>query len=179
MEKRFLKIHKINAIINKYNKNHKLILWDQGNTVIYNSNKKSPLTVEYFIWSTASIISRARVADHLFIDGTFHHPKEYEELIIIIFKDIIIHEYLPGFYILVSNKSEQMYDIVFRSIIRILTQNNIYILNIKSITTDTELALINDINSNFKGVQRLRCWFHLKQDLIRNARIFGLLNKKK
>ena len=145
-----LRFTKFNAIINKYNKKNKLILWDQGNTVIYLSNKKNPLTVEYFIWSTESIISRARVANHLFIDATFHHPKDYEELIIIIFKDIIIHEYLPGFYILVSSKSEQMYDIVFRSIYRILSQNNMYCLNIKTITTDTELALINAINSNFK-----------------------------
>ena len=71
-----------------------------------------------------------------------------------------------------------MSDIVFRSIYRILSQNNIYCLNIKTITTDTELALINAINSNFKESQRIGCWFHLKQDLIRNARILGLLNKK-
>ena len=71
-----------------------------------------------------------------------------------------------------------MYDIVFRSIYRILSQNNMYNLNIKTITTDTELALINAINSNFKETQRIGCWFHLKQDLIRNARILGLLNKK-
>ena len=43
-----------------------------------------------------------------------------------------------------------MYDIVFRSIYRILSQNNMYSLNIKTITTDTEFALINAINSNFK-----------------------------
>ena len=112
--------------------------------------KKIPLLQNIFIWSTESIISRARVANHLFVDATFHHPKDYEELIIIIFKDIIIHDYLPGFYILVSNKSEQMYDIVLRTIYRILSQNNMYMLNIKTITTDTELALINSINSNFK-----------------------------
>ena len=71
-----------------------------------------------------------------------------------------------------------MYDIVFRSIYRILSQNNMYILNIKTITTDSELALINSVNSNFKEAQRIGCWFHLKQDLIRNARTLGLLNKK-
>ena len=53
-----------------------------------------------------------------------------------------------------------------------------YSLNIKTITTDTELALINALNSNFKESLRIRCWFHLKQDLIRNARFLGLLNKK-
>ena len=56
---------------------------------------------------------------------------------IIIFKDIIIHEYLPGFYILLSNKSEVLYDLAFKSVKRILTQNGLYQLNIKTITTDT------------------------------------------
>ena len=35
--------------------------------------------------------------DHYFIDVTFDLPKNFSELMIIIFKDIIIQEYLPGF----------------------------------------------------------------------------------
>ena len=81
---------------------------------------------------------------------------------IIIFKDIIIHEYLPGFYILLSNKSEVLYDLAFKSVKRILTQNGLYQLNIKTITTDIEVALINAFNANFNEVQRNGCWFHLK-----------------
>ena len=67
---------------------------------------------------------------------------------------------------------------VFKSLIKILTQNNIYKLDLKTITTDTELALINAINNSFDNIQRLGCWFHLKQDLIREAKTMGLLNKK-
>ena len=37
---------------------------------------------------------------------------------------------------------------------------------------------INAINANFNETQRIGCWFHLKQDLIRNARTMGLLNKR-
>ena len=124
------------------------------------------------------MISRARVSKHFFIDATFHHPEDFAEMMIIIFKDIVINEYLPSFYILLSNKTEMLYDIVFKSIIRILTQNNIYNLALETITTDSESALINAINANFKNVQRIGCWFHLKNDLIRNAKIMGLLNKK-
>ena len=123
------------------------------------------------------MISRARVSNHYFVDATFHNPKDFSELMIIIFKDIIIHEYLPGFYILLSNKSEVLYDLAFKSVKRILTQNGLYQLNIKTITTDTEVALINAINANFNEVQRIGCWFHLKQDLVRNARTMGLLSK--
>ena len=38
--------------------------------------------------------------------------------------------------------------------------------------------MINAINANFKESKRIGRWFHLKQDLIRNARIMGLLNKR-
>ena len=155
-----------------------MILWEHSNTVIYLINKNNPINLEYFIWTIDSIIASSRLSKHFFIDATFHHPKSYEEFIIIIFKDTIIHEYFPCFYILVNNKSEVMYDIIFKAIKRILTQNEIYNLEIKTITTDSEIALINAVNNNFPNVQRIGCWFHLKQDLIRNARIFGLLNEK-
>ena len=81
-----------------------------------------------------------------------------------IFKDIIGADYIPGFYILMSNKTEILYNMVFKSLIKILTQNNIYKLELKTITTDTELALINAINNSFDNIQRIGCWFHLKQD---------------
>ena len=97
---------------------------------------------------------------------------------IIIFKDFITAEYYPGFYILMSNRTELLYDLIFKSISRIITQQEIYKLDFISITTDTELALINAINNNFPETKRLGCWFHLSQDLIREARIMGLLNSK-
>ena len=52
------------------------------------------------------MIARARFTDHLFVDGTFHHPVGYKQLLIIIIKGIITTEYFPSFYILMSNKFE-------------------------------------------------------------------------
>ena len=77
-----------------------------------------------------------------------------------------------------SNKAEAMYDLIFKSVKRVLTQNYIFELNIITITTDTELALINSVENNFRNTQRIGCWFHLHQDLIREAKIIGLLNSK-
>ena len=54
-----------------------------------------------------------------------------------------------------SNKSEIIYDMIFKSIKNILSQNNIYELKFDTITTDTELALINPININFPNTQRI------------------------
>ena len=111
-----LRFTKYNAIENKYNKNNELRLWEYNNSAIYISNKKNPINNEYFIWTSDQIIARARIANHLFIDGTFHHPINFTQLLIIIFKDIISSEYIPGFYILMSNKTEIIYDMVMKSL---------------------------------------------------------------
>lgn len=77
-----------------------------------------------------------------------------------------------------SNKSEILYDLVFKSIIRILTQNYLYKINIKTITIVTELTLTNAIAINFPNSQRIGCLFHHKEDLLRECRILGILNQK-
>ena len=124
------------------------------------------------------MISRARISNHLFIDGTFHHPINFAQLLIILFKDVLLSQYIPCFYILMSNKSGILYDLIFKSIIRILTQNNLYHVTFQTITTDTEIALINAVKSNFENTTRIGCWFHLKQNLLNQAKICGLFNKK-
>ena len=173
-----LRFTKYSAIENKRNKKGELRLFDYTNTTIYTSNKKNPITAEYFIWTSDQIISRLRKSKHLFIDSTFHHPKYYSQLMIIIFKDFITSEYYPGLFVLMSNKTEILYDLIFKSINRLISQQDIYELDIDTITTDTELALINAININYPKSKRIGCWFHLSQDLIREARIMGLLNSK-
>ena len=77
-----------------------------------------------------------------------------------------------------SNKTEILYDLVFKAVIRLITQQNIFKLEFQTITTDTEMALINAIKNNFPEVHRLGCWFHLNQDLIREARTMGQFNSK-
>ena len=51
-------------------------------------------------------------------------------------------------------------------------------IEFNTITTDTEIALINGVNYNFKNFKRIGCCFHLNQDIIRKARSYGLLNSK-
>ena len=76
------------------------------------------------------------------VDLTFHNPKDFLQLLIIIFKDIVIAEYLPFFYILITNKTEILYGIIFKSVKRILTKNNIYKLNKKTIHQIMKLHLL-------------------------------------
>lgn len=77
---------------------------------------------------------------------SIHIPKYYEQLLINLFKDIISSLYLPAFFILMSNKTEVLYDVIFKSIYNILNQNDIYNLDFDTISTDTEIALINGLN---------------------------------
>ena len=86
------------------------------------------------------MIARTRLAKHLFIDGTFHHPIGYSRLLIVLFKDIVSFEYLPGYYILMSNKTEILYDLVFKSFKMIINKNKLYQLDIETITTNIEIA---------------------------------------
>jgi hypothetical protein len=112
-----LRFTKYNAIEHKYSKINELIFFcEYNNCAIYTSNKKYPISSEYFIWSSSQIIARARNTLHLFIDATFHHPVGYGKLLIIIFKDIITSDYLPCFFILMSNKTEILYNMIFISI---------------------------------------------------------------
>ena len=124
------------------------------------------------------MITRARISNHLFIDGAFHHPINFSLLLIILFKDILLSQYIPCFNILMPNKSEILYDLIFKSIIRILTKNNLYNVTYQTITTDTEIALINVVKINFENTTKIGCWFHLKQNLLNQAKICGLFNKK-
>ena len=76
-----------------------------------------------------------------------------------------------------SNKREESYKRVFNSIIEILTQNFIYDLPLKSITTDSEISLINVVEETFLGIQRIGCFYHLKENIENYANTVGLLNE--
>ena len=105
---------------------------------------------------------RVSESHYYFIVAAWHIPKGFNQLLIILFKDLIITEKLPVFYILMINRKEELYKRIFDSILDILTQNYIYDLQFISITSDTENALINAIKEIFVGVQRIGCLYHFK-----------------
>ena len=63
-------------------------------------------------------------------------------MIIIMYKDIITNLKIPGIYMLLNGKNKEIYDFGFESIINILTKNRKLELEVESIITDTEIALI-------------------------------------
>ena len=57
------------------------------------------------------------------------------------FKDIIKGEKYPAFYILMNTKFYILYEMIFKSILLILAQNNLYNIYFDSIITDYEQGL--------------------------------------
>ena len=112
-KKNSLRFTKYNAIENRNNKNNELILWEYNNNAILASIKKNLFPIEYFIWTSNQMIERARLSKHLFIDATFHHPIGFAQLLITIIKEVVSSEYMPCFFILMSNKTEILYDMIF------------------------------------------------------------------
>ena len=57
------------------------------------------------------------------------------------YNDIISNINIPGIFIFLNGKYEKFYEIVFQSMLNIITQNGEYELKAKIIVTDSELAL--------------------------------------
>ena len=51
-------------------------------------------------------------------------------------------------------------------------------INVNSIVTDSELVLVKIFKKYFPNSLRIMCLFHLKQDLMREAKKLGLFNSK-
>ena len=152
---------------NIINKEEEIFLREYKYFYSYDEKNSRSILNKYAIWIDDLNISHLRVAKHIFIDGTWYKPNGYEQILIILYKDIITKEKIPGCYIIMNNKKYEIYKEIFLALINILTQNHIYNLDFETITTDVELALIKAVNAAFPMVRHFNCYFHYKQDLIR------------
>ena len=139
--------------------------------VTYNNQR---LKLEYFIWGNDFFVNRCRLSSNIFIDGTFHIPPKFTQLLIIMYYDKQIQRKIPVFFILMNSKTEIAYDHIFSDIKDILSFDNNEKFNFSTITTDNELALNNSIRKHFPSSQRISCFFHYRQCIERNVRKFGL-----
>ena len=141
---------------------------------IETSNKKERILIENIIWGDDVSISRLRESKNWMIDATYHHPKEFSQLLIIYYKDIISKEKLPSIYVLMNNKKYENYVSVLESIKILITQNNAISYNVETITTDSEEALILAISECFPEIQRIGCFYHYINDINRNAKLYNI-----
>ena len=84
---------------------------------------------------------RLKASKNLFIYGTFHHPPDFYQLMIIMYKDIIAGLKIPALYVLLNSKREFLYEIVFESIIRNILQLSISDLKFETLLQIKKLPL--------------------------------------
>ena len=72
------------------------------------------------------------------------------------------------------SQEEILYEIIFESILDLITNNNVFKLEIETIVTDEEKALKIIINKYFPFSKRITCYYHYKENIIRNIRSYGL-----
>ena len=173
-----LKFNKGSVLINQYDYKKRLIFREFRSIYVHVPNKKKPVLLEYIIWANDENIGRIRISKNFFIDCTFHTPPEFKQLMILMYKDILTSLNIPAIYILINGKYEIFYNHVLESVINIITQNREYELVVETIVTDSEKALINAVKKYFPNVRRIACFFHYKQNIIKNIRNYGLYKKE-
>ena len=144
---------------NKYDYDNKLILRDYRVIPINENNKISSAEYEYIIWGNNENILRMRQSKHFFIDGTFHHPEGFTQLLILMYKDVISSIKIPGLYILVNSKKEMLYNYTFNGILDLLTANGSVKLMLETIVTDQEKAMINVVRNTFQINKEFHVYF--------------------
>ena len=79
---------------------------------------------------------------------------------------------------LINNKTENGYIELFKSIKNILILEYTKNLNLKSISTDFEIGLINAIERVFPGVRRIGCFYHFVRAIKEKCKKLGLFKNK-
>ena len=88
-------------------------------------------------------------------------------MLILMYKDVLTNLKILAFYILLNGKFERFYEIVLENLNKIINDNNKYIIQYETIVTDSEKALVNVFKKIIPKTQRISCYFHYKQDLIK------------
>ena len=142
------------------------------------SNPNNKIIFKKFaLWGDDKMILRAKKSQHFFIDSTFKKPKDYNQLFIVTFLDVLTEKSYPVFYAILSDKSEYLYTEVLRKIAILLDYDINEKKNDIAKTVDFEIALINAVKNIFDNIRLIGCLFHYKQNLIKNASVLGLMKK--
>ena len=131
---------------NQLTNNGKQYMRDYSLTMLYNKTKKSQFQHEHIIYVSDYFIKKLGFSCHFYIDGTFIFPKDFRQLIVILYYDENVKKRFPGLYALINNKKEEGYYFLFKKIYDILTLEGTKELRLRTYTTDFELGLINALD---------------------------------
>jgi hypothetical protein len=105
---------------------------------------------------------------NLFVDGTFRIvPKQFQQLLIIMYYDSHTDLYIPAFYILLTARNEKIYKRCLQAVKDVLN----FELNVATITCDFEQALQNAV----KGLRNHSLHYvYMKLSTYQKNRCFSL-----
>ena len=127
------------------------------------------------MWISPIQIKYLQQSEHLYIDATYISTKEYYQTLIVMGYNSHLNLKVPCCFILMNNKSQTSYEISLSSLYNIITEYHNNSLNIISICTDFEEALINAVKLVFKNIRNVGCLFHYIKNIRLNMQKIGLL----
>ena len=151
---------KYSVFTNQYTNNNEIFLRDYSLNTIYSKSGQNLIYHEHIIFISNYFIRKLRESEHFYIDGTFVYPAGFKQLIIILYYEKKSCKRYPGLFALINNKSQNGYIKLFQSIKNIISIDKTKDLNLKSITTDFELGLINALEEVFPGFRKVGCFYH-------------------
>ena len=158
--------------------NDKIYFRDEATKYCYDFKNKSYYWHKHIIWIAPIFIKYLQQSDFLYIDATYISTKEYYQLLIVMAYNVIIDKKIPCAYILMNNKLQNSYEIIFNCLLEYITTNYTIELKCKSICTDFEDALYNAIKKIFKNVRHVGCLFHFAKNIRLNLSKLGLFSEE-
>ena len=141
---------KYSVFKNKYIKDNNIFLRDYTYKIIYNDKSDKYIEHEHIIFLSNFFLKKMQNSKHFYIDGTFIFPSDFSQLIVILYYENNINKRNPGAFLLINNKTEAGYSLLFNNLYNILTIENTKKLKLESYTTDFEPALANSLKKFLK-----------------------------
>ena len=145
---------------NNLTKDSNFFMRDYTNTLLYNKTGKNQFIHEHMIFVSNFFIRKLNTSKHWYVDGTFVYPKDFSQLIVILYKDENLNRRFPGLYALINNKKYEGYLYMFKKIINILTIEETTELSLESYTLDFEIALQNAFSTLLPNRRCVGCYYH-------------------
>ena len=113
----------VDYVLRNYLTIDKFMFFRKANYSI-NPLKSNNTISKYLLCASDYHINKMRLSNAFLVDGTFIRPYGYYQTIIIMYLEKYTKKFIPGVYILASNKTEFIYNDSIKSFKNILTYDN-------------------------------------------------------
>lgn len=124
---------------------------------------------ECFIFGNDFFLQRVLNCKNLFIDENYKHPKDFSQILIIMYYDFQIQRKVPALYIIMNRKFESAYEEVFKAFIELIKFWDNLEFSFGTITTDNEDAINIALQNYSPIVKEFFVSFIISSYLVRKA----------